>query len=137
MADPIELEELLQKYVSKNKEEVDLMDTYSGASCLALWTALKIGSIGKSKRYSAFLFAQKVITPLKPLYAELFAIIKTTEKLERAYIRDKAHPKEYEEACQRLITQFKTLHDAVRSTVSFSSFVNSYFDHLQTKAKHN
>lgn len=50
-------------------------------------------------------------------FADLFAILKTTEKLERAYVRDAVTPKEYEPACQKLIAQYKTLWDSLRDTV--------------------
>jgi ESCRT-I complex subunit VPS28 len=39
--------------------------------------------------------------------ADLYAIIKATEKLERAYVRDAIPPEAYEQACERLIAQFK------------------------------
>ena len=50
--------------------------------------------------------------------ADLFAIFKTTEKLERAYVRDAISSKEYEPACQKLIGQYKTLWETLRDTVS-------------------
>lgn len=49
--------------------------------------------------------------------ADLFAIIKTTEKLERAYVRDAVGSAEYEVACERLIQQFKVLWSAVKDQV--------------------
>jgi hypothetical protein len=49
--------------------------------------------------------------------ADLYAIIKTTEKLERAYVRDLITAQEYEPACQKLIAQFKTLWSSMRETV--------------------
>jgi hypothetical protein len=49
--------------------------------------------------------------------ADLFAIIKATEKLERAYVRDAIGPEEYEVACERLIQQFKVLHGSLRTAV--------------------
>lgn len=50
--------------------------------------------------------------------ADLFALLKTTEKLERAYVRDAIPPKEYEPACERLIGQYRTLWETVRGSVS-------------------
>lgn len=50
-------------------------------------------------------------------YADLYAILKATEKLERAYVRDAIGAKEYEPACEKLIGQFRTLWDTVRSSV--------------------
>lgn len=49
--------------------------------------------------------------------AELFAIIKATEKLEKAYVRDIISAAEYETECQKLIAQFKTLSSTLRDTV--------------------
>lgn len=50
-------------------------------------------------------------------FAELFAIIKATEKLEKAYIRDIISPTVYEQDCQKLITHFKTLASTLKDTV--------------------
>ena len=50
-------------------------------------------------------------------HADLFAIFKTTEKLERAYVRDAISSKDYEPACQKLIGQYKTLWDSLKDTV--------------------
>lgn len=66
-------------------------------------------------------------------YADLFAIIKTVEKLEKArapccagllpgsslsaaqaYVRDAVKPEEYETACLDLLAKFKTLRAALR-----------------------
>ena len=47
--------------------------------------------------------------------AELYAIIRTTEKLELAYARDAIASDAYTEACQRLLTQFKTTERALRT----------------------
>lgn len=41
--------------------------------------------------------------------ADLYAIIKATEKLERAYVRDVVSAQEYESSCEKLIAQFKVL----------------------------
>lgn len=49
--------------------------------------------------------------------ADLFAILKTTEKLERAWTRDLISAKEYEPLCAKLIAQFKTLWSTLRSSV--------------------
>lgn len=53
-------------------------------------------------------------------HADLYAIIKTTEKLERAYVRDAISPQEYEQACDRLIAQFKVLWGSLQSSVSLN-----------------
>mmetsp|Transcript_3666 Transcript_3666/g.10545 ORF Transcript_3666/g.10545 Transcript_3666/m.10545 type:complete len:209 (-) Transcript_3666:384-1010(-) len=59
--------------------------------------------------------------------ADLFAILKTTEKLERAYVRDAISAKEYEPACEKLIGQFKTLYSSIKDTVpDVSAFMAQY-----------
>mmetsp|Transcript_1357 Transcript_1357/g.2164 ORF Transcript_1357/g.2164 Transcript_1357/m.2164 type:complete len:217 (+) Transcript_1357:103-753(+) len=47
--------------------------------------------------------------------ADLYAIIKTTEKLERAYVKDLISPDAYEKACWRLIAQFKVLWGSLQA----------------------
>ncbi|XP_010422371.1 PREDICTED: vacuolar protein sorting-associated protein 28 homolog 2-like [Camelina sativa] len=60
-------------------------------------------------------------------FAELFAIIKATEKLEKAYIRDLINPSEYESECQKLIVHFKTLSATLRDTVpNIERFADTY-----------
>ncbi|MCO5568472.1 hypothetical protein L7F22_022171 [Adiantum nelumboides] len=60
-------------------------------------------------------------------YADLFAIIKTTEKLEKAYVRDVISPADYEPACTKLIAQFKTLWSSLKDTVpDVERFMNTY-----------
>ncbi|GMH45991.1 hypothetical protein BSKO_13955 [Bryopsis sp. KO-2023] len=49
--------------------------------------------------------------------ADLFAIIKTTERLERGYVRDDISAQDYEPACQKLIAQYRTLWNSIRNTV--------------------
>jgi hypothetical protein len=48
---------------------------------------------------------------------DLFAIIKATEKLERAYVRDDVTAGDYEGACEKLIAQFKVLWGSMRDAV--------------------
>jgi len=50
--------------------------------------------------------------------SDLFAIIKATEKLERAYVRDDVTAADYEGACEKLIAQFKVLWGSMRDAVS-------------------
>jgi ESCRT-I complex subunit VPS28 len=50
-------------------------------------------------------------------FADLYAIIKTTEKLEKAYVRDVIGAKEYEPACLKLIAQFRTLRTTLKDSV--------------------
>ena len=51
------------------------------------------------------------------ILADLFAIVKTTEKLERAYVRDAISAKDYEPLCEKLIAQFRTLWETLRDMV--------------------
>ncbi|XP_016460729.1 vacuolar protein sorting-associated protein 28 homolog 2-like [Nicotiana tabacum] len=50
-------------------------------------------------------------------FGELFAIIKATEKLEKAYVRDIVSPAVYETECLKLIAQFKTLSSTLKDAV--------------------
>ncbi|KAL2925648.1 Vacuolar protein sorting-associated protein 28-like protein 2 [Bienertia sinuspersici] len=60
-------------------------------------------------------------------FAELYAIIKVTEKLEKAYIRDIISPSDYETECLKLIAHFKTLSSSLKDTVpSIEKFVETY-----------
>ncbi|KAL3694706.1 hypothetical protein R1sor_008357 [Riccia sorocarpa] len=60
-------------------------------------------------------------------FADLFAIIKTTEKLEKAYVRDVISAKEYEPACAKLIAQFRTLKTTLKDTVpDVERFMEAY-----------
>ncbi|GKC59160.1 protein CTR9, partial [Tanacetum coccineum] len=59
--------------------------------------------------------------------SELYAIIKATEKLEKAYVRDIIPAAEYEMECQKLIAHFKTLSSTLRDTVpSIERFHDTY-----------
>lgn len=60
-------------------------------------------------------------------FSELFAIIKATEKLEKAYVRDIMSSADYEIECQKLIAHFKTLSSTLRDTVpSIERFHDTY-----------
>ncbi|XP_010905110.1 vacuolar protein sorting-associated protein 28 homolog 1 [Elaeis guineensis] len=60
-------------------------------------------------------------------FADLYAIIKTTEKLEKAYVRDLVSSAEYEAECLKLIAQFKTLSSSLREAVpSVERFAEAY-----------
>eukprot|EP00252_Welwitschia_mirabilis_P012613 TRINITY_DN2785_c0_g1_i1.p1 TRINITY_DN2785_c0_g1~~TRINITY_DN2785_c0_g1_i1.p1 ORF type:complete len:214 (+),score=24.64 TRINITY_DN2785_c0_g1_i1:211-852(+) len=60
-------------------------------------------------------------------FADLYAIIRTTEKVEKAYVRDAISPKEYETECTKLIAQFKTLRNSLKDTVqSVERFMETY-----------
>ncbi|CAI7788736.1 unnamed protein product [Closterium sp. NIES-53] len=60
-------------------------------------------------------------------FADLYAIIKTTEKLEKAYVRDLISPADYEPACAKLIGQFRTLRTALQSAVpDIERFMTTY-----------
>lgn len=45
---------------------------------------------------------------------DLYALIKTTEKLEKGFARDAIGPEAYERACLRLISQFKASESALQ-----------------------
>eukprot|EP00761_Pharyngomonas_kirbyi_P011877 gb/GECH01011903.1/.p1 GENE.gb/GECH01011903.1/~~gb/GECH01011903.1/.p1 ORF type:complete len:362 (+),score=120.24 gb/GECH01011903.1/:1-1086(+) len=51
--------------------------------------------------------------------ADLYSIIFTVERLEKAYVRDAIPPDEYSKACQRLIAKFKALRPLL------SGFINN------------
>lgn len=60
-------------------------------------------------------------------FAELYAIIKATEKLEKAYVRDIISSSEYETECQKLIAHFKTLSSTLKDIVpSIERFADTY-----------
>ncbi|XP_042509464.1 vacuolar protein sorting-associated protein 28 homolog 2 [Macadamia integrifolia] len=60
-------------------------------------------------------------------FADLYAIIKVTEKLEKAYVRDIISSAAYEPECLKLIAQFKTLTSTLKDTVpSIERFVDTY-----------
>eukprot|EP00249_Psilotum_nudum_P036049 c6233_g1_i1 orf=241-870(+) len=60
-------------------------------------------------------------------FADLFAIIRTTEKLEKAYVRDVISPGDYEPACTKLIAQFKTLRTSLKDSVpDVERFMETY-----------
>uniref|UniRef100_A0A1D1Y3A4 Vacuolar protein sorting-associated protein 28 homolog n=1 Tax=Anthurium amnicola TaxID=1678845 RepID=A0A1D1Y3A4_9ARAE len=60
-------------------------------------------------------------------FADLYAIIKTTEKLEKAYVRDLVPSADYEAECLKLIAQFKTLSASLREAVpSIERFADAY-----------
>mmetsp|Transcript_36862 Transcript_36862/g.81990 ORF Transcript_36862/g.81990 Transcript_36862/m.81990 type:complete len:211 (-) Transcript_36862:1536-2168(-) len=59
--------------------------------------------------------------------ADLYAIIKATEKLERAYVRDSINAEAYESACEKLIQQFKVLYGSLRTLVpDVEKFMSEY-----------
>lgn len=51
------------------------------------------------------------------MLADLYAGIKTLDKLEKQYIKDNIDAKEYEIECRKRISQCRTSHDAVKSRV--------------------
>lgn len=87
----------------QDRQEEELLESYAGA-CF-----------------------QCVHHPPQPPLADLYAILKTTEKLERAYVRDDISAKDYEPACQKLIAQFRTLWETLRDKVpDVEQFMASY-----------
>ncbi|XP_011043276.1 PREDICTED: vacuolar protein sorting-associated protein 28 homolog 1-like [Populus euphratica] len=60
-------------------------------------------------------------------FAELYAIIKATDKLEKGYVRDVVSSSQYETECQKLIVHFKTLASTSKDTVpSIERFADTY-----------
>lgn len=49
--------------------------------------------------------------------AELYALIRATEKLEKAYVQSLMGAQEYERECQSLLAKFKTLKGSIESDV--------------------
>ncbi|GIL52775.1 hypothetical protein Vafri_8558 [Volvox africanus] len=73
------------------------------------------------------LYTNKKEQALYESYADLYAIIKTTEKLERAFVRDAIDAGRYEEACGKLIGQFKVLWASMKDTVpNVEKFMSDY-----------
>ncbi|CAH0480636.1 unnamed protein product [Peronospora belbahrii] len=61
--------------------------------------------------------------------SDLFAIFKTTEHLEAAYVRDAITPEQYTEACTKLISQYRTAETALRLggfIDSVDTFISEY-----------
>jgi len=56
--------------------------------------------------------------------ADLYSIIKTTDHLEKAFIRDSISAKEYTPACTNLIAQFKTAQNLLN--VDINQFINDF-----------
>jgi ESCRT-I complex subunit VPS28 len=48
--------------------------------------------------------------------AELFAVVKTMQALEKAYIKDCVTPNEYTAACSRLLVQYKAAFRQVQGS---------------------
>jgi len=69
-------------------------------------------------------------------FANLFALIKTVEKLEKAYVNSAVPSAEYEAACGELITKYKTLRNTLSDTVpDVSHFMATYAMHCAS-ARH-
>jgi len=49
--------------------------------------------------------------------ADLFALIKTVDRLEKAYVRDHISAKEYETTCHNMIAKYRTLLNTMQDTV--------------------
>lgn len=126
-----DLDALLRKYCSGSSEYNMLNDTYAGA----LHTALR--RCPPALPRVASLPALTICSSCLPLPSELYAIIKTVEKLERHYVRGTIEAKDYEPACQRLIAQFKTNYDPIRTTVRGSTCARSTCIHLELPACQN
>ncbi|KAG2501592.1 hypothetical protein HYH03_000097 [Edaphochlamys debaryana] len=89
--------------------------------------ASTVSSSGPSLTGEVKLYSNKKEQALYESYADLYAIIKTTEKLERAFVRDAIGAEEYEEACSKLIGQFKVLWGSMKDTVpNVEKFMSDY-----------
>jgi len=65
--------------------------------------------------------------------ADLYSIIKTTEALEKAYVRDAITADEYKQNCTKLIAQFKAAQNLTKDTVpDIKKFMQQY--RLECKA---
>lgn len=49
--------------------------------------------------------------------SDLYSILRTTDVLERAYIRDAMHADEYDRECSKLIQQFRVLYGTIKDKV--------------------
>jgi len=59
--------------------------------------------------------------------ADLFSIIKTTEALEKAYVRDAITAEEYKQNCAKLITQFRAAQNLTKDSVpDIKKFMQDY-----------
>lgn len=59
--------------------------------------------------------------------ADLFALIKSVDRLEKAYVRDAISAKEYQSICSNMIAKFKTLKETIRETVpDVQEFMSTY-----------
>eukprot|EP00976_Prorocentrum_cordatum_P092210 1188838-Prorocentrum_minimum.AAC.2 len=68
--------------------------------------------------------------------ADLFALIKTVDRLEKAYVRDAISAKEYETTCLNMIAKFKTLMGTMQDQVpSVMDFIKMY--HMECPAAVN
>jgi ESCRT-I complex subunit VPS28 len=63
-----------------------------------------------------------------PSRIDLYAILKTTEKLERAYVRDFVGAAEYAAACERLIGQFRALWATVSAVPGAAPSVDAFIE---------
>lgn len=58
---------------------------------------------------------------------DLFSLLKTTDALERAYVRDYIHAADYERECSKLIQQFRVLWNTLRDQIpSLSDFARRH-----------
>ncbi|GMI01420.1 hypothetical protein TrVE_jg10531 [Triparma verrucosa] len=57
--------------------------------------------------------------------ADLYAIVKATEHLEKAYARDAIDADEYTKACMKLLSQFKSTESALTG-VDVEAFIRTY-----------
>lgn len=59
--------------------------------------------------------------------ADLYAVINTLQSLEKAYIKDAIHPKEYTGACSKLLVQYKAAFKQVQKDFpTVEAFMKTY-----------
>ncbi|GMI30647.1 hypothetical protein TeGR_g6351 [Tetraparma gracilis] len=58
--------------------------------------------------------------------ADLYAIVRATESLEKAYSRDTVTAEEYTKSCMKLLSQFKTTEAALSKGQDMEAFLNDY-----------
>lgn len=58
--------------------------------------------------------------------ANMYSIFMATEHLERAYARDAIEPKDYQQQCKKLISQFKLAERVLNSDMTTETFMTLY-----------
>ena len=103
-----------------NKKEREAFENFAGAHVAHCCSGLADSAPQHGSALRCHPVPTSETLPVPDLPADLFAILKTTEKLERAYVRDAISAKDYEPGCQKLIGQFKTLWESLRDEVGMA-----------------